>query len=48
MPSRFSSALFDIEIRDSVTGGLVPAGWAEREAVARNRAELTVGEVGYW
>ena len=48
VPSRFSRALFDIEIRDTVTGALVPAGWAEREAVARNRAELTVGEVGYW
>lgn len=48
VPSRFSRALFDIEILDTVTGKLVPAGWAEREAVARNRAELTVGEVGYW
>lgn len=48
VPSRFSSALFDIEIRDNVTGSLVPAGWADREAVARNRNELTVGDVGYW
>lgn len=48
VPSRFSRALFDIEIRDNATGAMVPAGWAEREAVARNRAELTVGEVGYW
>lgn len=47
-PSMYSRAMFDIEIVDTVTGVLVPAGWAEREALRRRANELTVGEVGYW
>lgn len=48
VPSRYSRAMFDIEIVDTVTGEQVPACWAESEAVRRNRNEMTVGERGVW
>lgn len=47
-PSRFSSAIFELEILDTVTGQTVRAGWAEDEALRRRDAQMTVGERGVW
>ncbi len=43
-----SSALFTLEIRDTVTGETVRAAGAETEAYYRARALPTVAEVGWW
>jgi len=40
--------VFELEIRDIVTGELVRAGWAEGEVLRRRDAERTVAEVGVW
>ncbi len=47
-PSRFSRSVFELEIRDTVTGEIVPAQWAEGEVIRRRDAEMTVGERGVW
>ena len=41
-------AVFELEIRDTVTGKLVRAHGAEIEAYHRARDLPTVGDVGYW
>lgn len=47
-PSRFSSAIFELEIIDTVTGERVKADWAEGEALSRRDNQMTVGERGVW
>jgi len=47
-PSRFSSAIFELEIIDTLTGERVRADWAEGEALARRDRQMTVGERGVW
>lgn len=43
-----SSAIFELEIRDTVTGERVRAAGAETEAYKRALQIPTVGELGYW
>ena len=45
---RYSSALFSLEILDTVTGEQVSAKGAEFECYCRYEALPTVGDVGYW
>jgi hypothetical protein len=47
-PSRFSSAIFELEIIDTATGQRVRARWAEDEALDRRDRQMTVGERGVW
>ena len=48
VPSRFSAAMFDLEIIDTMTGKPVPAKWAESEAIRRAAGEMTAAERGVW
>jgi len=45
---RYSSALFSLEILDTLTGGQVSAKGAEFECYCRYEALPTVADVGYW
>lgn len=48
VPSRNSSAMFDLEIFDTVTCSPIASHWAEEEAYRRSRNQQTVAERGIW
>ena len=47
-PSRFSSAIFDLEILDTATGATVRCACADAEAFRRSLDRPTVAERGVW
>ena len=47
-PSRFSSAIFDLEILDTATGAMVRCAWADEEAYRRSLDRPTVADRGVW
>jgi hypothetical protein len=47
-PSRFSSAMFDLEILDTATGAAVRCAWADEEAYRRSLDRPTVADRGVW
>jgi len=47
-PSRFSSAIFDLEILDTATGATVRCAWADEEAYRRSLDRPTVADRGVW
>jgi len=47
-PSRYSAAMFRLEVIDTATGERVRADWADHEVYLRYHQQPTVADVGYW